>query len=1019
MIATFKRILALTVAIVMTLGSLTGISVAFTPSSVFIGNEYYFDGNLYWPSTCECPDFCCDNEPYCHCFGSVDGVTGGTENDYRITVQYFDVHTNELVSVMPIGRFSLRGDQRTSITLEYDFSNSAYGRFSLRLLPWEGITQAGSYHLSEYVMPLGYEAVELLYVIGGDLDHPEIGAVTINRDQIINGHFTGELDIIIVVQQSLSVSVSPNETTVYTGDTVTLRAAASELIRQGALSYQWYVNQSSSNSGGTPISGATGITYSPPTGTASVAYYYCVVTSSDNQGRILASGVSSAAVVRVNNAGESHKKAIIIVPGILGSELWGTQRTGFSKIWFGGDAWLLSEEQLPCDIDGTPLNPNVVALDDGSRGTLETYLDLYNMLTREFGSGGSNNYDVQFFPYDWRLSNIETASKLDSFIEEKEYEEVILVCHSMGGIVASIYIAQYGDSKIDKLITLGTPYLGSPKTLYAFHTGMMMDNLVASIATHLILKAIAPNMPSAYELLPNERYFRNGNYYVETELSPAHELSRTLPTSGGLNYGQTKQFMNLCDVWSHSWYNPGLHSNAEEMWRKRYTYDTLDGVYSRIIRGSIDAHIIVGYNTKTLSCLTISEDASRLGGILGTIGIASFVPLDVNMWGDGTVPIISSTFDFAYLSPNMVNKPYFVDGVSHTGLVEDSNCLRLIANIINGDSYNRRTEGISRSITTEPAFNGYKIIAACPVTLSVYDLENNWIGTVSSDAIECEEGYYYDFYVGGHDNERKYAFVDYECNVVLNGTGSGTMDFTIEKYEDGEVVETISYANIPISADTVIHTNTDMSDNAKLTVVTGNGETIYYASSIANDRMPFTDVLESDWFYNDVRIAYGLGLINGTTATTYSPYNNLSYAEAVKLAACMHQKHMTGSVTLENSNPWYQSFVDYSKENGIIDRDYEWNTPATRADFIEIFAKALPTSALPTINTVPDGAIPDVPSSHLNADAIYRMYRSGIIQGIDSLYRFSPLSNITRSEVSAILTRMMDSNMRVRFSIPG
>ena len=67
--------------------------------------------------------------------------------------------------------------------------------------------------------------------------------------------------------------------------------------------------------------------------------------------------------------------------------------------------------------------------------------------------------------------------------------------------------------------------------------------------------------------------------------------------------------------------------------------------------------------------------------------------------------------------------------------------------------------------------------------------------------------------------------------------------------------------------------------------------------------LPFTDVKTSDWFYNDVKNAYDDGLINGKTATTFEPNSNLTYAEAVKLAACMNQRNATGMVTLVNATP--------------------------------------------------------------------------------------------------------------------
>ena len=188
--------------------------------------------------------------------------------------------------------------------------------------------------------------------------------------------------------------------------------------------------------------------------------------------------------------------------------------------------------------------------------------------------------------------------------------------------------------------------------------------------------------------------------------------------------------------------------------------------------------------------------------------------------------------------------------------------------------------------------------------------------------------------------------------------------------------------------------------------------------SAAPGKNPFGDVKEADWYYKDVMYAYGIGLINGKGADAFAPGDRLTYAEAVKLAACMHELHTTGKVTLAvGSGAWYQSYVDYAKANGIISKDYEWTKAASRAGYMEIFANALPEEALAAVNDVADNSIPDVPATHAQAWAIYRLYRAGIVQGVDAARNCNPDSNIRRSEVAAILTRMMDPSARVRFTL--
>ena len=154
--------------------------------------------------------------------------------------------------------------------------------------------------------------------------------------------------------------------------------------------------------------------------------------------------------------------------------------------------------------------------------------------------------------------------------------------------------------------------------------------------------------------------------------------------------------------------------------------------------------------------------------------------------------------------------------------------------------------------------------------------------------------------------------------------------------------------------------------------------------------LPFTDVSGSDWYYSDLKGAYESGLINGFEDHTFRPESSMTYAQAVKLAACMNQKYTAGSVTLANGSPqWYDSYTAYAREQNIISRDYDWNAPATRAGYVEIFDHALPDSALKEMNRIQDGSIPDVSMEHPQADAIYHLYRAGVLTGIDNKGAFA------------------------------
>nr|MCR5264632.1 D-alanyl-D-alanine carboxypeptidase family protein [Clostridiales bacterium] len=185
--------------------------------------------------------------------------------------------------------------------------------------------------------------------------------------------------------------------------------------------------------------------------------------------------------------------------------------------------------------------------------------------------------------------------------------------------------------------------------------------------------------------------------------------------------------------------------------------------------------------------------------------------------------------------------------------------------------------------------------------------------------------------------------------------------------------------------------------------------------------LPFTDVYESDWYYGDVLYSYERGLISGTDESSFSPDKLLTYGEAAKLAACMHFSERYGGTieVYDGGGAWYDPYVMYCAENGIIasSEGWDWTAPATRAGYMSIFAAAMPADKLPAINDIPDGAIPDIDMDSRSAQAVYVLYRAGVVQGTGDYHFCEPDSGIRRCEVAAILTRMTDASARISFTI--
>jgi len=184
---------------------------------------------------------------------------------------------------------------------------------------------------------------------------------------------------------------------------------------------------------------------------------------------------------------------------------------------------------------------------------------------------------------------------------------------------------------------------------------------------------------------------------------------------------------------------------------------------------------------------------------------------------------------------------------------------------------------------------------------------------------------------------------------------------------------------------------------------------------VAAAELPFKDVAADAWYYTDVKLAYESGLINGRDIDLFEPDGTLTYAEAVKLAACMHRNATNGDpIKVVSGYDWYIPYVEYCKKANIIFMDYNWNANITRAEYMDIFSRALPKKELPQINDIAYGAIPDVSTGHRYAYSIYTLYRAGILQGRDENLTCYPGSFVERSEVAAILTRMTDKSKRIK-----
>ena len=191
--------------------------------------------------------------------------------------------------------------------------------------------------------------------------------------------------------------------------------------------------------------------------------------------------------------------------------------------------------------------------------------------------------------------------------------------------------------------------------------------------------------------------------------------------------------------------------------------------------------------------------------------------------------------------------------------------------------------------------------------------------------------------------------------------------------------------------------------------------TVMLLSAIPTVSAAFADVPDSAWYAENVAKAYELGLIKGVSETEFNPDGKITLAETIALACRLHSSHSGTEHEFVQGDVWYEVYVDYAAENGIIEKyaSTNYSAAATRVQFAEIFAAALPLNALRAINDIRPGQIPDVARN----ESVYLLYNAGVLTGSDDNGTFLPDTTIKRSEVAAIVTRMADESLRQRFSL--
>ncbi|MCM3077568.1 alpha/beta fold hydrolase [Brevibacillus invocatus] len=243
-----------------------------------------------------------------------------------------------------------------------------------------------------------------------------------------------------------------------------------------------------------------------------------------------------------------HTIPVIFIPGIGGSRLEVEENGSISEAWLSlGRAMTEYNDPhhrrvlslMPVREGSVEVKPRVNGIrifperaDEGFRAiqyltyntkipTAHETSEQYDSMIKELRKKGYLQFrTIYAMPYDWRYSNAENAKhlkeKIDLALQRTGARQVHLVAHSMGGLlVRETLLSNISyQSKVNRIIYMGTPFLGSPRAYQAIKHGYDFGIPLFDAGTG---KTISEYAPAVYELLPSKKYVHASSFLKKNQ----------------------------------------------------------------------------------------------------------------------------------------------------------------------------------------------------------------------------------------------------------------------------------------------------------------------------------------------------------------------------------------------------------------------------------------------------------------------------------------------------------------------
>ncbi len=505
--------------------------------------------------------------------------------------------------------------------------------------------------------------------------------------------------------------------------------------------------------------------------------------------------------------------SVLFLPGIKGSIL----QSGPDTLW---PPTVLSNDipQLALTNSGTSIN------DVHTNGILNTFhgTPIYAPFSSFMDSLVADQTITEWQPmaYDWRLppedliaNGIKTATGTKNIVEEIEKladhsknGKVSIVAHSMGGLMGKAIIkklAEEGkDRIIDSFVMVGSPQLGTPQAIGGMLHGDQEGIIPLLIANPADMRAIAQNMPSAYNLLPSSRYFSEVpdpviTFDPEATFTEAWRnfwgsVINTYPAFSSFVMGtgveRIKPAQNILQI--PEVLNPGLLARATDFHTSYDTYQFPSHI--RVVQ-------VAGWGISTIKAIEYRNNH----------GVPGY-KVNFTIEGDKTVvypSAVSSIADETYFF-NLFNFNKLLNSnTQHRDLLNSNPIQNLVKSIVKNESI-QMTDIISNAKPTTVNREDQLLVSTySPVVLGAYDQFGNFTGidpnqNLSLDMLSIKEDIPGSTFLYTTDSQHIFLPKEGTYTFIYKGIDSGPTTVTVENFQTNVATPINSYTDIPTTPNT-------------------------------------------------------------------------------------------------------------------------------------------------------------------------------------------------------------------------